>query len=244
MRSEKQVTLTTFTDPMMGLSYESEPYFRRLETHFKDRIRFRYIMSGLVRNVYDFVDPDDLKVGKEYALEKYRLKLAAIYKSEESITGMPVNMTNLQLFTPDYTSSIPLNLAYKAAQLANREKADRFLYNLRFATIVECRPTTRLEEIIVVVANSGIRVDAFLEHYNDGSARRALDNDFALRQRLGVRGLPAYLLEYEERGMLINGLACYAQFRSAIMTLTNGTIAEQPPEVSTENLRTCLSGIR
>lgn len=102
---------------MMGLSYESEPFFRRLETHFPEQITFRYVMSGLVRNVYDFVDPEDMKVSKKYALEKYRLKLATIYKSEEDITGMPINMTDLQLFSTEYTSSIPLNLAYKAVQL-------------------------------------------------------------------------------------------------------------------------------
>ena len=42
----------TFTDPMMGLSYECEPIFRKLETHFPGRIEFIYVMSGLVRNVY------------------------------------------------------------------------------------------------------------------------------------------------------------------------------------------------
>lgn len=126
MTAEKKLTLTIFTDPMMGLSYESEPFFRKLETHFQQQIQFRYVMSGLVRNVYDFVDPEDLKVSQEYALEKYMLQLAAIYKSEENITGMPINMTDFQLFTTEFNSSIPLNLAYKAAQLADSNKADHF----------------------------------------------------------------------------------------------------------------------
>ncbi len=87
----------------MGLSYESEPFFRKLETHFQQQIQFRYVMSGLVRNVYDFVDPEDLKVSQEYALEKYMLQLAAIYKSEENITGMPINMTDFQLLRRNLT---------------------------------------------------------------------------------------------------------------------------------------------
>jgi predicted DsbA family dithiol-disulfide isomerase len=241
MNSLKTLTLTTFTDPMMGLSYESEPFFRRLETHFPGRITFRYVMSGLVRNVYDFVDPEDLKVSQEYALEKYRLKLAAIYKSEEDITGMPINMTDLQLFTTEYTSSIPLNLAYKAVQLADRSKAEHFLYNMRFATIVECRPTTRREEILAVVANTGVSTETFLEHYEDGSAQAALNDDFMLRQSLGVRGLPAYLFEYEGQRALINGVIGYEQFRSMIRKLTDGQLTETLPEVSTDSVRQLIN---
>jgi len=241
MNPKKKLTLITFTDPMMGLSYESEPFFRKLETHFQEQIQFRYVMSGLVRNVYDFVDPEDLKVSKQYALEKYRLKLAEIYKSEESITGMPVNMTDLQLFTTEYTSSIPLNLAYKAAQLADRNKADRFLYNLRFATLVECRPTTRPEEILAVVADTGISVNEFLKHYEGGSAQASLTDDFSLRQSLGVRGLPAYLLEYEDKRALVNGVIGYEQFRSMIIKLTGGELSEMQPEISTDSVRQLIS---
>ena len=241
MNSKKMLTLTTFTDPMMGLSYESEPFFRRLETHFPEQITFRYVMSGLVRNVYDFVDPEDMKVSKKYALEKYRLKLATIYKSEEDITGMPINMTDLQLFSTEYTSSIPLNLAYKAVQLADDSKAAHFLYNMRFATIVECRPTTRLEEILAVVANTGVSTKTFLEHYEDGSAQAALNDDFSLRQSLGVKGLPAYLFEYQDKRVLVNGMIGYDQFHSIITKCTDGEIAEKPPEVSTDSIRQLIN---
>lgn len=45
----EQITVELFTDPMMGLSYESEPVYRKIETHFGDRLRFRYRMGWLVR---------------------------------------------------------------------------------------------------------------------------------------------------------------------------------------------------
>jgi len=241
MNSQQTLMLTTFTDPMMGLSYESEPFLRKLETHFPGKITYRYVMSGLVRNVYDFVDQEDLTVSKEYALEKYRLKLAEIYKSEEDITGMPINMTDLQLFTTEYTSSIPLNLACKAVQLADSSKADHFLYNIRFATIVECRPTTRLEEILAVVKDSGVSADKFLKHYEDGSALAAMNDDFMLRQSLGVRGLPAYLFEYNGKRTLVNGVIGYEQFRTMIRKLSGGELTEKQPEISTESIRHLIS---
>ena len=54
-----KITLTTFTDPMMGLSYECEPIMRKLETHFAGQIEFRYVMGLLVRDVHDFMMAED-----------------------------------------------------------------------------------------------------------------------------------------------------------------------------------------
>ena len=42
-------------------------------------------------------------------------------------------------------------------------KADLLLYNLRYATIVDCRPTTHIDEILKVVKKTGIDEEKFLE---------------------------------------------------------------------------------
>lgn len=237
MTDANKLTITNFTDPMMGLSYESEPFLRKVETHFTDRVTVRYVMSGLVRDVYDFVDPADLRFGKEVALTRYNARLAKIYEAEEGITGMPINMADLRLFSTTHTSSIPLNLAYKAAQLADRSKADLLLYNLRYATIVAGRPTTRFEEIMAVVAQTGISENAFVRHYEDGSAQAALNEDFQLRQTLNVTRLPAYLFEYAGKSLLAAGVLDYAGFLAAFHTLTDGELVAVPPQASPDNLR-------
>ena len=210
-----KVKITTFTDPMMGLSYEYEPMFRKLETHFENQIEFKYVMSGLVRDVYQFVNSADLRFGEKEAIERYNKRLAKIYEGEESISGMPINMNGFCLFDTEHTSSIPLNLAYKAVQLIAPEKADLFLYNLRYATIVDCRPTTHTEEILEVVRKTGIKVDRFMTTYNDGSVQAELDEDFALFKRLGLHSLPAYLIQYGEKGYLIQTFS-YTDFVSVI----------------------------
>ena len=151
-----KVTITTFTDPMMGLSYECEPMFRKLETHFGDGIEFQYVMSGLVRDVYRFVDQKDLLHSKDEAIRRYNKRLAKIYEDEENISGMPVNMNDFRLFDTEHTSSMPLNLAYKTSQLTAPDKADLLLYNLRYATIVDCRATTHLDDIAEVVRKTVI----------------------------------------------------------------------------------------
>ena len=122
-----KITLTTFTDPMMGLSYECEPIMRKLETHFAGQIEFHYVMGLLVRNVHDFMMPEDYADTEAESIVRYNARLAT----------------------------------------------DRFLYNLRYATIVDTRSTTRLDEILKVVSQTGIDEKRFLQHYRDSSAESA-----------------------------------------------------------------------
>ena len=80
-----KILISVFTDPMMGLSYESEPVRERLEAAFTGRIAFDYVMALLVRDVADFMLPEELALGREKGIEVYNRRLAQIYKSEESI---------------------------------------------------------------------------------------------------------------------------------------------------------------
>ena len=60
-----QIMMTTFTDPMMGLSYECEPVYEQLTSHYQGQIVFKYVMSGLVRDVSDFMLPEELSLPPE-----------------------------------------------------------------------------------------------------------------------------------------------------------------------------------
>lgn len=115
-----KVILTTFTDPMMGLSYESEPIMDRLQKEYGEIVEFKNIMGLLVRDVSDFMTPEELALKPEEGISLYCKRLARIYKSEESIGGLPINMEGFCLFDKEHRSSNPLNLAYKAAQLPCR----------------------------------------------------------------------------------------------------------------------------
>lgn len=144
-------------------------------------------MGGLVRNVANWLLPNE-------TLAEYNARLARIYETEQAISGLPISIPNLNLFTAEHPSSQPLNLACKAAQFADSSKADAFLYRLRYPTIVEVRPTNDLNEILEVVRTVGIDESLFLRHFQDGSAQAQLEQDFALKDRLGVRVLPAIYL--------------------------------------------------
>ena len=236
--SEK-IIITTFTDPMMGLSWECEPIFRKLETHFTGQIEFRTVMALLVRNVRDFMTPDELALPPAEGIPRYNARLAKIYESEEPISGMPINMTKFHLFSMEQPSSLPLNLAYHAARLTGADKADWFLYNLRYATIVDCRPTTETDELVNVAKTTGIDADAFARHLRDGSAEAALNKDLRLTQSMGIHSLPAYLLQYGGKAMLLRSFD-YHDFVSVISRLTDGAINPQAVEPTTEVLRSFM----
>ena len=237
---EEKISLVTFTDPMMGLSYECEPIFRKLETHFAGKIEFHYVMSLLVRDVYELVDPDDLKFGKEVAIKNYNARLAEIYLTEENLGGLPINMDGFQLFSVNETSSAPLNIAYKAAQLVDAERADEFLYRLRYAAIVDCRPTTRLQEILKVVVKSGLDVKKFLAAYNDGKAEKNLQADLKICRRLGIHSLPSYLIQYKDKGALIQNLIGFETFAKIFSDLSDEEIKPVPPQKNIETLQDIL----
>ncbi|MBQ8485946.1 MAG: hypothetical protein IJ534_07400 [Bacteroidaceae bacterium] len=63
-----KITLTIFTDPMMGLSYESEPVIRRLETHFGNTLDIHYAMCVHVGDVRHWMIPEDIAETPEQTL--------------------------------------------------------------------------------------------------------------------------------------------------------------------------------
>lgn len=215
--SEK-IIFTTFTDPMMGLTYEMEPIYDRLMQEYGNQIDFRWVMSLLVKDVSDFMTPRERAMEPEEGIRAYNARLAQIYKSEESIGGLPINMDGFCLFDPEHRSSKPMNLAYKAAQLADPEKADGFLTNLRHATVIDCRPTTHWDEILDVVRSTGIDEEAFFQHFNDGSAEVALERDLALTCSLGIRSLPTCLIQRGEKALLLRSFV-HSDYRMAICKL-------------------------
>ena len=123
----------------------------RLQREYGDVIEFRNVMGLLVRDVSDFMLQEERSLKPEEGIPLYCKRLARIYKSEESIGGLPINMEGFCLFDKEHRSSKPLNLAYKAAQLSNSEKADRFLIALRHATVIDCLTTTHFDIIMKLV---------------------------------------------------------------------------------------------
>lgn len=125
----KKVIVTNFTDPLCTWCWGLEPVFRKLETHFPDKIEFRYVMGGLVENIEEKWDPAN---GIGHAdITRINRQIEAHWKDASRRHGMPVKGTGFTLFSREYPSTYPQNIAYKAAQMVDGKKADRFLRRMR-----------------------------------------------------------------------------------------------------------------
>lgn len=176
-------------------------------------------MALLVRDVSDFMVPEELAMEPGQGIKCYCRRLAGIYKSKETIGGLPMNMDSFCLFDEDHRSSRPLNLAFKAAQLVDPDKADDFLRALRHATVLECRPTTHFDEILSLAIKTGINEKAFISCYRNKEAEKALETDLAFAESLGIRSLPSYLIQYKNRALILQSFA-YKTFADALKRIT------------------------
>ncbi len=213
------IIITTFTDPMMGLSYECEPVYEKLANYFNGHIIFKYIMSGLVRDVSDFMLPEELALTPKEGIAKYNNRLAKIYMSEINIGGLPMNMENFHLFDENHRSSYPLNIAYKAAELSNPDKAYLYLLRLRRATILEGRQTTLDDELINIAREVGINEKIFCEYYYNGQAMRAFQEDLNFKNSLGIHYLPSCIIQCGNQAKIVNGLIGFDNFLAVIENL-------------------------
>ena len=231
----ERIVLTTFTDPMMGLSYEHEPVLRQLETHFGAQIEFRTVMALLVRDAHDFMTAQERSRAPEERFRLYNARLARIYQSEEAIGGLPILMDGFALFAPDRPSSLPLNLAFKAAQLIAPDKAERFLYRLRYAVVVETRPATKRDELIRVAALTGLDTALFSHALSSAKTREALERDLRFTASLGVHSLPATLVQYGNSAMMLSGMGDFHEHAQVIMRVSDGAVVHKHDAVSRDD---------
>ena len=178
-------------------------------------------MSVLVRDVNDFMTPEERALPPEIGIPRYNQRLASIYKSEEYIGHLPMNMEDFHLFDSQHRSSRPLCLAYHAAKLAAPDKAEQFLINLRAATVLQNRPTTHQDVILEIVSETGIDEAAFMDHFLNGSANVELEEDQRFSQRLGIHALPTYLLSYGGHGWILPFIANKDEFTLMIDQFVN-----------------------
>ncbi len=233
MYQKKIIEIIEFTDPVCTWCWGSEPIIRKLETRFDGDINIKYVMGGLVKDIREFYDSYN-GIGKDPELSNFNI--AKHWLEASNRHGMPVMTEGFCLFTDEFPSTYPQNIAYKAAQMENEELANKLLRRIREATTTEAKQTNRVDILIELVSEVGLDVNSFLKHMNDGSAESAFYNDLLITKNYGVRGFPAFLIRYGEREVMIRSFQNYEAFKSVIFSLVGGEISEKIPERSEESI--------
>ncbi len=231
--AEKIIEIIEFTDPVCTWCWGSEPILRKLETRYGHQLKIKFVMGGLVREIREFYDSFN-DIGGDP--ERSNKQIVEHWLEASKTHGMPVRSEGFNLFSNDYPSSYPQNIAYKAAQMESEEKANRFLRRIREATAAEAKQTNKKEVLIGLASEVGLDIPKFIERLSNGSAEAAFEEDLKTTQRYGAKGFPTFLVRYMEKEVLLKGYQSFDAFRAVIKTITGDTIKEVIPNKSEENV--------
>ena len=227
------VIITNVTDPVCPWCWGEEPYFRKLETHFPNLIIWRNVMGGLIEDM-NKNKPADMDATAYYNKENKDFINHCRETAEKH--HMPIKVEGFKLFSETENSSFPLCIAFKAAQMANMEKADLFLYNLRAAAMAEARQAITESELIAIADESGIDIAAFLDPLNDGSAEKAFWKDVEEAISMKVEVFPTFVFEYEGKKMPLKSFRDYNTMTAMIKAVSGGKLLPQAVTYSPEAL--------
>jgi len=139
---------------------------------------------------------------------------------------MPVKVEGFKLFSKEQPSTYPQNIAYKAAQMQDEAKANRFLRRIREASAAEALQTNLTEILVELASEVGLDVAKFLDDFSNGNAQKAFEDDLYTTAQFRVHGFPGFLVKYGEKSILLRGYQTYQNFQSVISSLSNGEIRE------------------
>lgn len=222
--SNPMVEIIEFTDPVCTWCWGSEPALRALEARYGDQLAVKFIMGGLVKNIFEFYDSYN-DIGGDP--ENTNKQVAKHWLEASERHGMPVQTEGFRLFSAEDTSTYPQNIAYKAVQMEDQGLADRFLRRMREATAAEALQTNKREVLLELASEVGVDLGQFLLHLENGSAEAAFQEDLSITRKYGVRGFPTFLIRYGEKEMLVRSFQDSATFESLIKSITGDEVKPQ-----------------
>lgn len=100
---------------------------------------------------------------------------------------MPINPKGFHLFSKEFSSTYPQNIAYKAVQTADPEKAEAFLRRMREATETEAKVTSNPDVKIELMSEVGIDIVKFIKAIRSSEAEKRFKGHQAITQSTGIR---------------------------------------------------------
>jgi len=190
-----RVEITYFTDPYCSWCWATEPMLYRIRETYREQVRIRYVMGGLVRDMADFYDSlNDIRTTAE---------VAPHWRMVSERSGQPIDERLMEDITDPHFSTWPACIAVKAAQLQSEEIGEAYLRRLRRAALTERRIISH-PEVYRELAREvpGLDLARFEGALQDGSAERAFQADLAECRRYGVTGFPTLLFAPAGRVLL------------------------------------------
>ena len=211
---DKLLKLIYFTDPICSSCWGIEPQLRKLKLEYGNILDIEYHMGGLLPdwsyNSGGISKPSDV----------------AHHWDEVSVYyDMPID-GDVWLEDP-LNSSYPPSIAFKAAEMQDKDKAIDFLRILREMVFLKKKNITKWEHITMAAEETGLDVIKLKTDF-EGDAKKFFEDDLKLARDYGVRGFPTIFIHNKsgERDT-IYGTKPYSLFEAAILMLDPSAVKKE-----------------
>src|SRR6476661_2301676 len=167
VRRSKAVRLLYFTDPICSSCWGIEPQLRKLKQEYGAYFDIEYRMGGLLKSWSEYGGSD---VSGPASVAQHWEEAGAYYQMP--IDGDVWNEDPLQ-------SSYPPAIAFKAAQLQDKNKAARFLRRIKEMVFRSEENITRPEYLMQAAEDAGLDAKQFLLDF-ENVAKALFAEDLAL----------------------------------------------------------------
>jgi putative protein-disulfide isomerase len=206
LASEKPVKIIYYTDPICSSCWGIEPQLRKLKLEYGHSIDIEYRMGGLLPdwsyNSGGISKPSDV----------------AHHWDEVSLYyDMPID-GDVWLEDPLH-SSYPPSIAFKAAQLQDKDKAVLFLREMRELLFLQKKNITRWEHLEAAAEATGLNSTQLKTDY-ESKAVALFQDDLALAKKMGVRGFPSiFFTDANGHQEFVYGTKPYEAYENALLKL-------------------------
>ena len=203
---KKPIKIIYFTDPICSSCWGIEPQLRKLKSAYGEFIEIEYRMGGLLPdwnyNSGGISKPSDV----------------AHHWDEVSVYyDMPID-GDVWLEDP-LSSSYPPSIAFKAAQMQDKEKAVMFLRAIREMVFLEKKNITKWEHLALAGKKVGLDLVKFKQDY-EGKAKELFEEDLKLSSEFGVRGFPTmFFTDSTGKKEMVYGVKPFTTFETTLLKL-------------------------
>ena len=203
---EKPIRVIYYTDPICSSCWGIEPQLRKLKLEYGNSIEIEYRMGGLL--------PDwsynSGGISKPSDVAHHWDEVSAYY-------DMPID-GDVWLEDP-LSSSYPPSIAFKAAQMQDKDKAIEFLREVREMVFLQKKNITKWEYLEAAAKKAGLNTEQFKTDY-EGKAKELFNEDLKLGKELGVRGFPTlFFTDKSGKTEKVYGSKPYVSYEQAILSL-------------------------
>lgn len=216
---EKPIHIVYFTDPICSACWGIEGELRKMKLEYGDDFTIEYRMGGLLPaftkdyNAGGITSPTDVAHHWDEASDYYQ---------------MPID-GNIWLEDP-LSSSYPPSMAFKVAELQDKDKAVVFLRIMREMLFLQKKNISKWEVIEVAGNQAGLDVILLKKDYEEKGSQ-LLQEDLDLSRKMRVRGFPTlYFFNKDGLQDIVYGARSYDDFRRAIKKTNNESQAKVYPK--------------